>query len=115
MPRRGVQRGDAEAEGTSHCEHVSSVQRARAIFELFVCTVCTMHATHVEDMDRATSDDDEDESGAYQHKGISADDLSDDWVEAQMKDVTVAVAEMQYEPAVLFCGAHMHDDDVSSI
>ncbi|CAE7884004.1 GTPBP1, partial [Symbiodinium sp. KB8] len=43
------------------------------------------------DMDRSTSDDDEEDVDGHQHKGISLDDLSDDWVEAQMKDVTVAV------------------------
>eukprot|EP00439_Symbiodinium_sp_Y106_P006239 s7849_g1.t1 len=43
------------------------------------------------DMDRSTSDDDEEDVDGHEHKGISLDDLSDDWVEAQMKDVTVAV------------------------
>ena len=41
-------------------------------------------------MDRSTSDDDEEEADEYQHKGMRMDDLGDDWVEAQMKDVTVA-------------------------
>ena len=46
-------------------------------------------------MDRSTSDDDDEEADGYQQKGVSIDDLSDDWVEAQMKDVTVAAARMQ--------------------
>ena len=46
-------------------------------------------------MDRSTSDDDEEDVDGHEHKGISLDDLSDDWVEAQMKDVTVAVAWKQ--------------------
>ena len=46
-------------------------------------------------MDRSTSDDGEEDVDGHEHKGIGLDDLSDDWVEAQMKDVTVAVAWKQ--------------------
>ena len=55
-------------------------------------------------MDRSTSDDDEEDVDGHQHKGISLDDLSDDWVEAQMKDVTVAVARKQPSAAAALCG-----------
>mmetsp|Transcript_32217 Transcript_32217/g.60683 ORF Transcript_32217/g.60683 Transcript_32217/m.60683 type:complete len:510 (+) Transcript_32217:53-1582(+) len=47
-------------------------------------------ALQPKDMDRSTSDDEEEVERGNQ-KGISMDNLSDDWVEAQMKDVTVAV------------------------